>query len=81
MILPWPGASIQNMKRIIQFSVSRGEKFYVADGVNVPIVTQGQTLDELMDNIREATALHFEGEKAADLEYAKNPAILASIEV
>ena len=42
------------MKRIIHFHVSQGEKMYVANFSDVPVVTQGKTLDELMENIKEA---------------------------
>ena len=37
-------------------------KMWCARGIGADIFTQGSTLDELMVNIREAVALHFEGE-------------------
>jgi len=48
------------MKRIIQFHIFKGERQYVADGIDVPVVTQGNTLDELVKNIREVALLHIE---------------------
>ena len=45
------------MKHIIQFHISKGEQQYVAEGIDVPVVTQGHTLDELVDNIKEAVLL------------------------
>ena len=48
-----------NMKKIIQFSILRGDKYYAAEGVGLPIFTQGLTLDELVVNIKEATDLYF----------------------
>ena len=53
------------MKKIIQFRISKGEKYYVAECVDLPVVTQGKTLDEVIENINEAISLHLEGE---DLE-------------
>ena len=50
------------MKNIIQFSISEGNKFYTAEGMNVPIVTQGKTFEELKKNIVEAVELYFEEE-------------------
>lgn len=50
------------MKNIIQFHIYKGEKYYVAEGVDLPVVTQGKTLDELMENIKEAAELHFYSE-------------------
>lgn len=49
-------------KHILQFHISKGDKYYVAQGAGVPIVTQAKTLDKLTENIREATDLYFEGE-------------------
>jgi predicted RNase H-like HicB family nuclease len=49
------------MKSIVQFSISREDGTYTADGVNVPIVTEGATFEELQENIRDAVALYFEG--------------------
>lgn len=50
------------MKSIIQFQISESDGGYVAEGVSVPIVTQGDTLDELASNIREAVGLYVNGE-------------------
>ena len=36
-------------------------EFWCARGIGEDIFTQGETLDELMENIKEAVALHFEG--------------------
>jgi len=35
---------------------------YVAECLNLAVVTQGQTLDETAKNLREAIQLHLEGE-------------------
>jgi predicted RNase H-like HicB family nuclease len=35
---------------------------YVAECLNLAVVTQGKTLDETVQNLREAIALHLEGE-------------------
>ena len=40
---------------------------YVAECMQLPIVTQGETLDEIVKNLREATELYFEGEDPAEL--------------
>ena len=42
------------------------ESGYVAECLNLAIVTQGQTLDETVANLREAIALHLEGEDLAE---------------
>ena len=53
------------MKKIIQFNVEKGEKYYVAHSADIPVVTQALTLDELTTNIKEATELYFEGEETS----------------
>ena len=69
------------VKRTIQVRVSRGEKYYVAECLDLPVVTQAATLDELALNIREAISLHLEGEDFAELGLSDNPTILATMEL
>ena len=72
---------IKPMKHIIHFHISKGEKQYVAQGIELPVVTQGKTLDELIENIKEATALQLKGENLADFDLAPNPSLLVDLEV
>jgi predicted RNase H-like HicB family nuclease len=44
------------MKKIIQVHVSRGERYYVGECVDLPVVTQGETLDELEARVLQACA-------------------------
>jgi len=69
------------MKRIIQVRVFRGEKFFVAECFDLPVVTQAATLDELITNIKEAIALQLEGENPADFGLAPDASILACYEL
>ena len=70
------------MKRnIIQFQISESDGGYVAEGVSVPIVTQGETLDELTVNIREALAVFIEGENLSELGFAATPSVLVNFEL
>ena len=69
------------MKTIIQFTVSQEDEMYTADGINVPIVTEGATFEELQENIRDAVALYFDGDDPASLGFEKVPAILTNFEV
>lgn len=69
------------MKRIVQFHISKGKKQYVAQGVDVPIVTQAKTLDELARNIQEATDLYFDGEKPQTFGFAPSPSVLVNFEL
>ncbi len=61
--------------------ISRGEHQFVAECLDLPVVTQAFTLDELTRNISEAIGLHLEGEDLAALGLATNPTILATLEL
>jgi predicted RNase H-like HicB family nuclease len=61
--------------------IFRGERQYVAECLDLPVVTQAFTLDELAGNIREAVSLHLEGEDLAELGFSDDPTILATMEL
>jgi predicted RNase H-like HicB family nuclease len=69
------------MRRAIQVRIFRGEEKYVAECLNLSVVTQGDTLDEVTANVREAIGLHLEGENLAELGLAENPAVVAVMEL
>ena len=69
------------MKRTIQVRISRGERQFIAECLDLPVVTQAPSLDELAANIREAIGLHLDGEDLAALGIADNPTILATMEL
>ena len=69
------------MKRTIQVRITKGEKQFVAECLDLPVVTQAATLDELAANIQEAIGLHLEGEDLAALGFSGNPTILATMEL
>jgi len=68
------------MKKIIQVKIYKGEKYYVAECVDLPIVTQGKTLDEAAENIRQAIDLHLEGEDLKDWDILPDFSISSSKE-
>lgn len=69
------------MKKIIQVHVYQGDNHYVAECLDLPVVTQGKTLDELAKNLREAIELELEGENLGDFGLAEEPSVLASFEL
>jgi predicted RNase H-like HicB family nuclease len=69
------------MRRTIQVRITRGESQYVAECLDLPVVTQAPTLDELAVNIREAIALHLESEDLEALGFSPEPTILATMEL
>ncbi|MGC9946359.1 MAG: type II toxin-antitoxin system HicB family antitoxin [Bryobacteraceae bacterium] len=69
------------MKRTIQVRISRGDQKYLAECLDLPVVTEAATLDELAANIREAISLHLEGEDFAAMGLSDDPTILATMEL
>lgn len=69
------------MKSIIQFKISHSEGTYIAEGVDLGIVTDAPTLDALVVNISEAVQLYFKDEKIEELEFNPNSAILLNYEL
>ncbi len=69
------------MKKIIQVKIYRGEKYYVAECIDLPVVTQGKTLDEVVKNIKEAIELHLDGENLEEWDVLPDYSILVNFEV
>ena len=69
------------MQRTIKAFIRKGDTHYVAECLEISVVTQGKTLDETVANLQEAVSLHLEGEDPADFGLAPNPTLLVTIEV
>lgn len=69
------------MKKTIQFHVYKGDKYYIAEGLDLPVVTQAKSLDELARNIQEAVELHLADEDPADFSLAPDPSVLVNLEL
>lgn len=52
---------------------------YVAECLELPIVTQGATLDETAANLREAIELHLQGEDATSLGLVAHPTVIVTL--
>lgn len=69
------------MKTIAQFKIYKDGSTYIAEGVDLAIVTQANDLDTLVKNIEEAVSLHFEDENVRDFDFSKKPSILINFEL
>jgi predicted RNase H-like HicB family nuclease len=69
------------LQHTIKAVVRKGETHYVAECVEVAVVTQGKTLDETINNLKEAVELHLAGENLAELGLASNPTLIVTMEV
>lgn len=71
-------ASVQHT---IKAYIRKGESHYVAECLEINVVTQGKTLDETIANLQEAVALHLEGEDPAEFGLTPNPRLLLTMEL
>jgi len=70
------------MHRTIQVNIYPGEQGrYVAEAVHLPVVSQGKTIDETVNNIREALTLHLEGEDLHELGFFPDAPVLITMEM
>ena len=56
-----------NLRNTVHAVISQGDRFFVAECMEIPVVTQGLTVDETLANLREAMALHLQDEDLAEL--------------
>jgi len=64
----------------IHVVVRRSAGFYVAESLELALVTQGRSLDELMRNLRQAVRLHLEGEDPGLFGLTASPRIAVTYE-
>jgi hypothetical protein len=60
--------------------VRRSAGFYVAESLELALVTQGRSLDELMRNLRQAVRLHLEGEDPGEFGLRASPRLAVTYE-
>jgi predicted RNase H-like HicB family nuclease len=64
------------LQHTVKASLRKGEHYYVAECIEISVVTQGRTVDETLANLQEAIALHLGGENPADFGLVPHPTIL-----
>ena len=70
------------MRYTIKAQIYVGEESgFVAECLDLPIVTQGQALDEVIHNLREAIELHLEDEDLPSLGFSQHPLIVVNFEM
>jgi len=70
------------LQHTIRAVVQNGEESgYIAYCAELPVVTQGSTIDETITNLNEAISLHLDGEDLASLGFAKDPVIVLTMEL
>lgn len=69
------------LQHTIKALIRKGETQYVAECIEIPVVTQGASISEVLNNLQEAVALHLDGENLAELGLSPDPSILVTMEM
>ena len=69
------------MQKSVKAYIYRGESMFVAECVGINVVTQGATIEETLQNLQEAVALHLENEDPAEYGLEPTPSILVTLEL
>ena len=70
------------LRQNITATIRRGDQSgFIGECLEVAVVTQGATVDETIENLRGAVALHLDGEDPADFGLRECPTLLVTIEV
>ena len=73
---------MKHLQQTIKAIVRPGEESgFVAECVEVAVVTQGATIDETIHNLQAAVALHLEGEDATEFGLHDRPQLIVTMEV
>ena len=69
------------LQHTIKAIIRRGDTHYIAECIEIAVVTQGKTLDETVQNLREAVSLHLDGENLSEMGLSPNPTLILTMEV
>ncbi len=70
------------LQKTIKAVIREGEDgFYVAECLEIAVVTQGKTLDETAHNLQEAVELFFDGEDPKEYGFVHNPGLIVTFEI
>ena len=75
------GAGAPSLLEIIHCVVNSDDGVYVAECLEFAVVTQGKSLDEVAENLREAMALHLEDEDMKAVGFVDHPRLQIVVEL
>ena len=67
--------------RTVAAVIRKGEKYYIGECLEIDVITQGETIDATLSNLKEAVALYFESEPPEKLQLLQEPPMLVTIGV
>ena len=70
-----------NLRNTVHAIISQGDRYFVAECVEIPVVAQGLTVDETLANLQEAMAIHLEDEDLTELGLVPSPTLSVTLEL
>lgn len=67
------------MEPVLTIYIHKGEKMYVAECLEIDVITQGNTIDEAIKNIKEAIALYFENKETPEISLPDEPPVILGL--
>lgn len=77
---PGPGLKSRARREIIHAVIHPDADGWTGECLEVAVVTQGKTLDEVVNNLKDALALHLEGEDLAAMGFSDHLRLQISID-
>ena len=69
------------MKKMIKAEIYSDGEFYCGRCLDFDIFTQGKTLDELVENLKEAIQLHFEDDPDSLADISAHPSLFTIMDL
>ena len=69
------------MKNIIKAEIYHDGEYYCGRCLDFDVFTQGKTLDELVQNLKEAIQLHFEDDDEYMKDFATSPSLFTIMDL
>lgn len=73
---------MRHLQQTVNGILRRGDRSgYVAECVEIAVVTQGKTIDATLKRLQKAVALHLEGEDPAQFGLRARPTLIVTMEL
>lgn len=73
---------MKHLQKTIKVIIRPGDETgFVAECVEIAVVTQGRTIDETIHNLKQAVALHLEGEDPTEFGLRDRPTLVVTMGV
>jgi predicted RNase H-like HicB family nuclease len=69
------------MKTVIKTEIYHDGEYYCARCLDFDIFTQGKTLDELVEHLKEAIKLHLEDDPDSRADFSPHPSLLTMMDL